>query len=210
MTETVFLAALAAILSLDITTFGQFMVSRPIVVGPLFGYLVGDIKTGLWVGMMVELIWVNAIPMGAAIPQDIMSVAILSTLWGLNTFGGQRSAMILALVLAVPAGILYKNLDIIFRYYNVRIVHWVEEGVMSGNERRIINGICIGLLLSLLKAFLFYVIFIYLGQWLMLKIFYQLSPDIVGGLEFAWRLLPLVGFGSLLIMFRSSKFPCYK
>jgi len=210
MTETVFLAALAAVLSLDITTFGQFMVSRPIVVGPLFGYLAGDIKTGLWVGMMVELIWVNAIPMGAAIPQDIMSVAILSTLWGLNTFGGQRSAMILALVLAVPAGILYKNLDIIFRYYNVRIVHWVEEGVISGNEQRIINGIYIGLLLSLLKAFFFYVIFIYAGQWLMLKIFYQLSPDIAGGLEFAWRLLPLVGFGSLLIMFRSSKFPCYK
>jgi mannose/fructose/N-acetylgalactosamine-specific phosphotransferase system component IIC len=210
MTETVLLAALAAFISLDITAFGQFMISRPIVVAPLFGYFAGDIKTGLWVGMLVELIWVNAIPMGAAIPQDIMSVAILSTLWGLKTFGGQRSAMVLALVLAVPVGILYKHVDILFRYYYVRVVHWVEEGVMAGNERRISHGVYIGLLLSLLKAFLFYVVFIYVGQWLMLKLFYQLSSRVIEGLEFAWRLLPFVGFGSLLITFRYNKFPCYK
>lgn len=210
MTETFFLAALAAVISLDITAFGQFMISRPIVVAPLFGYLAGDIKTGLWVGMLVELVWVNAIPMGAAIPQDIMSVAILSTLWGLKTFGGQRSAMVLALVLAVPAGILYKHIDILFRYYNVRVVHWVEEGVAAGKESRIRHGIYIGLLLSLLKAFMFYMVFIVVGQWLMLRLFYQLPPRVIEGLEFAWRLLPFVGFGSLIITFRYNKFPCYK
>jgi mannose/fructose/N-acetylgalactosamine-specific phosphotransferase system component IIC len=210
MTDTIILAALAAVLSLDITAFGHFMVSRPIVCGPLFGYLAGDIKTGLWVGMIVELIWVNDIPMGAAIPQDVMSVAVLSTVWGLVTFGGQRSAMILALILAVPAGVLYKHLDIVFRYYNVRVAHWVEEGVMAGRERRITYGIAIGLLLSLLKAFMFYIVMISLGEWLMLKLFYQLTPGIIQGLEFAWRLLPLVGFGSLLITFRYNKFPCYR
>ena len=68
MSEMFLISTVAAVLSLDITAFGQFMVSRPIVSATLVGYMLGDANTGFWMGMTVELIWISAIPMGAAIP----------------------------------------------------------------------------------------------------------------------------------------------
>lgn len=207
MTEILFLAFLAAVFSMDITAFGQFMISRPIVCAPIFGYLLGDIKTGLWVGMIVELIWTSVIPMGAAIPQDATSVAILSMVWGLASYPDQKGAMLLAMMLAALCGILFKQLDIWMRYYNVKIVHWVEQGVEKGDEARISKGIYIGLGLFLLKAFVFYAVLFVPGKLLVAWLYPRLAPGAVQGLELAWKMLPLAGMAVLLVNFRNGGFP---
>jgi mannose/fructose/N-acetylgalactosamine-specific phosphotransferase system component IIC len=199
---------IAALCSLDITAFGQFMISRPIVCGPLFGYLCGDIKTGLWIGMMVEMIWISAIPMGAAIPQDVTSVAILSSVWALRTFPGNNNVAVLAMVLGVLAGILFKKIDIWLRFVNVRVVHWVEEGVAGGKESRVSWGVYAGLLLFFVKAFIFYAVIMYPGEWLVIRLYPQLGMGIISGLEISWRFLPVLGFAMMFMNFRNGKFPC--
>lgn len=210
MIDAVLLCFLAAFLSLDTTAFGQFMISRPIVCAPLFGYLLGDIKTGLWMGMIVELMWSNIIPMGQAIPQDATSIAILSVIWGTKTFPGNKAAMIATLALAIPCGSLFKQFDILMRYYNVKIVHWVEKGILSGNDDRLNKGIYIGMFLFFIKAFIFYLILFYPGQWLIIEFFPKIPAQLLKGLELAWTVLPLTGMGFLLIAFYHNKFPGYK
>src|SRR3989339_1766376 len=106
MSEIIALSFLAALLSVDVTLFGQFMISRPIVCGPLIGYFLGDIKTGLWVGMLVDLIWIGNIPMGAAIPTYATAMTVLPTIWASISFPGHKAPAVLALLLAVVAGVL--------------------------------------------------------------------------------------------------------
>jgi mannose/fructose/N-acetylgalactosamine-specific phosphotransferase system component IIC len=207
MLEILFIAFLSALFSTDTTAFGQFMISRPIFCAPIIGYVLGDVKTGLWIGMIVELMWVNIIPMGAAIPQDSTAIALLSTIWGVTACPGHKAAMVLAMMLAVPAGTLFKQLDILLRYYNVRIVHWVEAGIQTGKEDRIAKGVYAGLFLFFFKAFVFYALLIYPGQWLVQLMFVHLNDRLVLGLESAWRILPLIGFGLFLTNFRHGKFP---
>lgn len=96
MIEFVWYGIIAALVSLDVTAIGQFMICRPIVVGPLFGYLLGDVKAGLWIGMIVELLWVNSIPMGASVPPDITAMTILATVWGIAAVPGSNESTILA------------------------------------------------------------------------------------------------------------------
>jgi PTS system mannose-specific IIC component len=199
--DIVLLAFIASVICLDITSFGQLMISRPIVCAPVFGYLCGDIKTGLWVGMMIELLWVSFIPMGAAIPHDNMSIAVLATVWGLRSFPDQKGAIMLALIFSVIVGILFRRFDIWMRYFNVRVMHWVEQGVADGKEKRIDYGIYIGLLLFWLKGFLFYLAFLYPGQLLIMKLYPLLNAKIIEGLELSWRLMPLAGMGILLVKF---------
>jgi len=201
----------AALVSLDITVFGQFMVSRPLVCGPLFGYLAGDIKTGLWIGMIVELIWIGSIPMGAAIPIDVTTITILSTIWSIALPGDQRHGIaILALALALPAGALFRQLDIALRYFNIRIVHWIEDGLEQGKDGRINRAIHIGLLLVFIKSFIFYITLSYAGIWLLSHLLPHLSETLLSGFELAWILLPLVGFGMVVVNFRSDKFPYFR
>lgn len=207
MEDILLLSFLAALFCLDITAFGQFMISRPIVCAPLFGYLLGDIRTALWVGMIVELMWVSFIPMGAAIPQDNTSVAILATIWGLKSFPGSEAALMLALVFAAPVGILYRKTDIWVRYFNVRIAHWVEREVAAGREESISQGLYTGIFLFFIKGMIFYLVLIYPGTLLMRTVFPLLNSSIKDGLVAAWYLLPVAGLALLLVSFRRGKFP---
>ncbi|MCB4792476.1 MAG: PTS sugar transporter subunit IIC [Elusimicrobia bacterium] len=199
MFELISLSGLAAIFSLDVTAFGQFMISRPIVVCPIFGYLLGDIKSGLWLGMIIELIWTKEIPMGAAIPHDSTSVAILTSIWGIGSPFKQNSVLILSLALAAIAGILFKYTEIWIRNINIKIVHWIEEGIKRGEECRIDEGIYLGLFLFFIKAFLFYIILIPVGQSIINKVYVHLSIQTIKGLDLAWWFLPMTGFTVILI-----------
>ena len=56
------------------------------------GFLMGDITTGLWIGMIVEMVWINAIPMGAAVPIDIASISINATFWACKYYPAIQEA----------------------------------------------------------------------------------------------------------------------
>jgi len=210
MTQIICIAFIAALLSLDTTAFGQFMVSRPIVSATIIGYFLGNVMTGLWMGITVELIWIGSIPMGAAIPIETTAVAILSVVWAVMVRPFDRAGVILALALSIPAGMLFRKFDILVRYVNVKIMHWVEEGVMVGSEKRISIGIYSGLGLFFLKSFILYLIVIYPGQIAVNLLYHQLSHKILAGLRLAWVLLPVLGMGFLLVNTRDGKFPCNK
>jgi PTS system mannose-specific IIC component len=71
------LSLLGGVLSLDRTAFFQTMISRPIVAGPLAGYLLGNFEAGCWCAILLELLWLTRLPIGGAVPPDD-SLAILA------------------------------------------------------------------------------------------------------------------------------------
>lgn len=58
------LTILAALLAVEGTSVGQFMVSRPLVAACLAGGLLGDPEQGLVVGALLELFFLPAVPIG--------------------------------------------------------------------------------------------------------------------------------------------------
>lgn len=44
----------------------QAMISRPVVAGPLAGLLVGDPVTGMWAGVLLEILSLHQLPIGAS------------------------------------------------------------------------------------------------------------------------------------------------
>ena len=65
--EHIFLIALlGAIIGLDVVSFPQAMISRPIVAATVTGVLLGDPAGGLLVGATLELIALETLPVGAS------------------------------------------------------------------------------------------------------------------------------------------------
>ena len=65
--EHIFLiAVLGAIMGLDVVSFPQAMISRPIVAATITGMLLGDADGGLLVGATLELIALETLPVGAS------------------------------------------------------------------------------------------------------------------------------------------------
>jgi mannose/fructose/N-acetylgalactosamine-specific phosphotransferase system component IIC len=62
------LAVVAGLAAVERKGFLQAMLSRPIALGAITGAVLGDAATGLYVGVPLELLWLGAINMGAALP----------------------------------------------------------------------------------------------------------------------------------------------
>lgn len=60
------LAMLGGVLGLDVVSFPQAMISRPLVAATFAGALVGNAATGLLVGATLELIALETLPFGAS------------------------------------------------------------------------------------------------------------------------------------------------
>jgi PTS system mannose-specific IIC component len=60
------LGLLGGLLALDATSFGQFMLSRPLIAAGLAGMVMGNPHAGIVVGLLLEAIHLAVLPVGAA------------------------------------------------------------------------------------------------------------------------------------------------
>ena len=58
---------------------GTTLLSRPLVLGPLVGLVLGDMHQGIIIGASLELIFMGNIKVGAAIPPDVVTGGVLGT-----------------------------------------------------------------------------------------------------------------------------------
>jgi len=136
------LAGMVAMLTgLDRMALMQMMISRPIVAAPLTGLVLGDLQSGLAIGLMMELLWLTRIPVGAAIPPDDTQVAVGATtlvvvfgsLWHYSGAG----FMVLALLVAMPLGKAGQWLDHLARSQNSSLQKRAEQALASGDFARL-------------------------------------------------------------------------
>jgi PTS system mannose-specific IIC component len=102
------LGLVAGLAAVERKGFLQAMLSRPIVLAPLLGWALGDAKAGLLLGPPLELLWLGAVNLGAAVPAHealgtsaVVGGAILSA----RALGGGVTPEIatLAVLIGVPA-----------------------------------------------------------------------------------------------------------
>ena len=134
-------AALAVLLGLDRTAFLQCMVSRPLVAGPLTGWLLGIPLAGLEVGMLLELLWLGRLPVGTVVPPDDTQMAIGATALALTL---QRllglhgmPVVILCVLVAIPLGQFGRYADMRARQANNRLAILAQAAAVAGDARRI-------------------------------------------------------------------------
>lgn len=184
-----FLAFVSSFIHLDTLVFGQFMFSRPIVCGPIIGYLTGSVANGLLLGAIFELLYISIIPVGVKIPPDSTAATIFSIVCSQLT-----KCLALGVFLGVLVGWIYKYIDIFLRTVNSMTLSWVDNAKLELVEKRVNLLIIYGLVSAYLKALLFYLIFFPLVgsiAVLMCKTFLRLNL-VVNDLIY---LLPSIGIG---------------
>lgn len=130
------ISILLGFLSLDVAAVGQFMVCRPIVVGPLVGWLLGHPEVGLEMGALIELIWIGDLPVGAHLPMDLMMLSGVSVAFTCELLGGnypKEAVMTYAMGVTIPLAALSTEVDILVSKFNVRWVHLAQRMAMGGH-----------------------------------------------------------------------------
>ena len=129
----VLLVAWATVVGVDLVSFPQALLSRPLVAAAVAGLLCGDPETGLRVGAVLELFALDVLPVGAARYPD----------YGAATVGAVAFAAMTpwpdTLGLATLYGLLFAALGgLTLRWHregNGRAVHRAAAGLAAGEVR---------------------------------------------------------------------------
>ncbi len=119
------------LVGLDLVSLPQIMISRPIVVGAVAGWLSGDPATGVTVGVIMELFALESVAIGAARYPDYgaatVGAVVAST--GIEGHGFTGIAVVLGLVLASVGGWTLNRL----RHANATAVRRREASLRAGD-----------------------------------------------------------------------------
>jgi mannose/fructose/N-acetylgalactosamine-specific phosphotransferase system component IIC len=109
-------ALLGGLASIERKGAFQLMLSRPLVLAPLFGLLLGDLAGGLFIGVPLELLFLGGVNLGGSVPENetLLCAALASAAIpaGLAAGTGVDEALAaLGLTLLAPLALLGRWLD---------------------------------------------------------------------------------------------------
>ncbi len=112
----------------------QAMLSRPIVTGAILGFLLGDLPSGLLLGVLLELLWLGGINIGANLPDNevvgagaVVGAAIIAS--GSQPVTPELAT--LAVVLLSPLARVGRHMDLAVERRNKALLERVENQLSS-------------------------------------------------------------------------------
>jgi len=163
------------------------------------------------VGVILQLLWIEQLPLGMNVPPDAALASVLSVALGFisghsyETYSEREACYTVALLLAVALGLLGRSLDMFVRRLNTSIDAWVSQKVEDNSLWAVAFGHTLGGVCTFTKAFVFCFLVVWLGVE-PLKYFTQtLSFKHGSGFIVVQGLLPAIGFSVLASMVLKSR-----
>lgn len=181
--------------------FGNAMLSRPIVVAPLLGFLLGDVRTGLLVGASVETIFMGVVNIGISSTAEPALAAALATVFTIQS-GNMGANITLAFPLAV-LGLQFLNM--ILSFIIGPFAPLFAKLAQKGEDKKMV-ALHFGLwvlhygLYSLIPFFA-----VLFGSKAVQFALQAIPRSIMNGLTVAGNLLPAVGMAMLLLLLWDNK-----
>jgi mannose/fructose/N-acetylgalactosamine-specific phosphotransferase system component IIC len=139
--DVLVLAALGAVLGLDMVSFPQAQISRPIVAATLGGAFMGDAGVGLICGVLLELFAHETLPFGASRYPEWGSSSCVAG--ATAAVGAAYGAVPMALMFAVPFGLLTATIGgwsmVKLRDFNDHLATYRLDALARGSSRTVVG-----------------------------------------------------------------------
>jgi mannose/fructose/N-acetylgalactosamine-specific phosphotransferase system component IIC len=147
------LALLGAFLGLDVVSFPQAMISRPLVAATLAGALLGDAGQGLLVGATLEMFALETLPVGASrYPEWGSASVVAGALYSAHP-ADSVGAMCLAVLFGVSTAWLGGYSMIALRKLNGRWARNRMDALAAGSARTVVGLQIAGFAADLVRGF---------------------------------------------------------
>lgn len=182
--------------------FTHVMISRPVVAGPLVGWILNDPYTGLLCGALIELLWIDRLPIGTYVPPNGTITTVVITAAAIIAGGHpgppSRELTVFALLAFLPLGYAGQQLDT----WIIRSNDKLSKKAVSLADGADVRGIERLHLKALMKSFGLSVIFIFIavtiGSWVLIGVFAVLPPFVHKALTLSYFFIPLLGIAVAL------------
>ncbi len=166
------IALLGAVLGLDVVTFPQAMISRPIVAATVAGAFIGNAPAGLIMGALLELLALEMLPFGASRYPEWGSASVVGGALYASQFGDPAGALVVALLAALATAMLSGKSMVWLRRLNATRATGLRAELERGSSSAVTKLQLFGLTGDLIRGFLVTL--------LAMVLFSALTPSIVG------------------------------
>lgn len=169
----------------------------PVFAGLMAGIIMGDIKTGLWIGGSLQLMVLGVGTFGGASRIDATSGAILATAFSVSQ--GIKPELAISTI-AVPVAALLVYTDILGRFSTTYFAHRIDKHVEDFNYKGIERNYLLGAIPWALSRALPVFLALALGGGFVKALVSGIGDIqwVADGLTLAGKMLPGLGFAILL------------
>lgn len=205
--QSLLLAILAGIGSVDEQLFGATMMGRPLVLGTLTGLILGDLQSGLIMGATLELMFMGSIMIGNAVPPEVCTSSVLGISIGILTNQGAAAAV----ALAVPISMLFQMWkNICFAFVGAYAGKKADECAERLDTRGIsfYHLVLVAASIGIPAAIVIFSA-TYFGVEPLNNLVAMIPERVTNGFTVATGVLPAVGFGLLINLMINKKIAPY-
>jgi PTS system mannose-specific IIC component len=155
--EYLVLAAVAGLAAVERKGFLQAMLSRPIALAPLTGWALGDVRGGLLLAPPLELFWLGAVNLGAALPvHEALGTAAIAggAVLAARALGAPVTpdVALLAVLCCAPLALAGRKADRLVEILNERLAARAQADAAAGRPRAAVRANVYGLVTPFLVA----------------------------------------------------------
>lgn len=151
------LAIIAGLAAVERKGFLQAMLSRPVALAPITGWVLSDLNAGLLLAAPLELLWLGAVNMGAALP---LHEALATTAITGGAILAARAAgtsvtpelALLAFLTCAPLALVGRAADERVERWNERLAKLADSELKAGHLRSAMRANLYGLAFPFLVA----------------------------------------------------------
>jgi PTS system mannose-specific IIC component len=149
------LALLGGVLGLDVVSFPQAMISRPVVAATLGGAFAGDAGSGLLIGAALELVALDTLPLGASRYPEWGSASVVGGALFASHAAHPPGAMAVAVLGTLAAAWIGGWTMVKLRGQNARWARQRRDAIAAGSRDAVVGLQLLGLTADFFRAALF-------------------------------------------------------
>ena len=146
-------ALLGAVVGLDMVSFPQMMLSRPLVSATLGGAFVGRPAAGLLIGAVLELIALETLPFGASRYAEWGTAGVVGGVVMAAQPQGSAGALPVAMFVALATAIFSSRSMVWVRTWNAHVARSMRASIDAGDPGAIDAVQIRGLVMDMLRGF---------------------------------------------------------
>lgn len=147
-------ALLGAVLGMDVVTFPQAMISRPIVAATVAGAFIGNAPAGLIMGAVLELLALEMLPFGASRYPEWGSASVVGGALYASQPHDAAGALAASLFAALVTALLSGKSMVWLRRLNASLASREREPLQAGSREAVIGLQLSGLTADIVRGFL--------------------------------------------------------
>ncbi|MGB7802040.1 PTS mannose/fructose/sorbose/N-acetylgalactosamine transporter subunit IIC [Buttiauxella sp.] len=176
-------------------TGGWYLITRPLVSGMLVGFILGDVQTGIIIGVAVQAVYIAMVTPGGSMPADLNFVAFPAIALGILSNKGPEVAVALAATIGIAGTVLFNAMMVLNSWWN----HRADIALEKGDERGVyLNSAIWPQATNFLMRFIPTFIAVYFGAQYINAFMDSLPQIVLSTMNVLGGILPAVGIAILL------------